>query len=97
MKDDKVYELLKKISEQNVKPHMAYLVLNEHEDGELHRGIELVKAGYDTTEVYDAIEMLVAKGDLTRHGKQTRITKKGTKILRFVNEIVDIAEKIVIS
>ncbi len=97
MKDDKVYNILKKISEQNVKPHMAYLVLNVHKDGELHRGIELVKKGYDTTEVYDTIEMLVAKGDLTRQGKQTRITKKGTKILQCVDEIIDIVEKMVIS
>jgi hypothetical protein len=96
MEEGKVFDILRRLSEQNVKPHMVYLVLKLHEDGELHRGIELVKKGHDITDVYDTIELLVAKGDLTRFGKQTKITEKGRRILRFIEEIIDIAEKMVL-
>jgi hypothetical protein len=96
MEEGKVFDILKRLSEQNVKPHMVYLVLKLHEDGELHRGIELVKKGHDITDVYDTIELLVAKGDLTRFGKQTKITEKGRRILGFIEEIIDIAEKMVL-
>ncbi len=96
MDDEKIYNVLRQLSEQNVKPHMVYIVLRMHEDGELHRGIELVGKGYDTTEVYDTIELLVAKGDLTRFGKQTKITDKGKRTIQLIKEIITIAEKIVI-
>ncbi|MFQ5975302.1 MAG: hypothetical protein ACE5J5_03175 [Candidatus Hydrothermarchaeales archaeon] len=96
MKNGKVYETLKMLWEQNTKPHMAYLVLRTHEDLNFHRGKELVDKGYDITEVYDTIELLVAKGDLTRFGKKTKITKKGLNVLKFVDEIVEIASKITI-
>ena len=96
MDDDRIYEILKKLSEQNVKPHMVFKVLRLHQDGELHRGIELVNQGYDTTEVYDTIELLVGKGDLTRFGKQTKITEKGRKILKLIDEGIALAEKIII-
>ncbi len=97
MKDEKVYNILKGLWEQNSKPHMAFLVLNTHKDMDFHRGKALVDKGYDTTEVYDTIELLVAKGDLTRFGKKTKITPKGLKILDFVDEIVEIAAKTVIN
>jgi|Deesub1362A_J573_1020465.scaffolds.fasta_scaffold00098_18 predicted transcriptional regulator len=96
MDEGKVYDILRRLYEQNVKPHMVYLVLKHHEDGELHRGIELVKRGYDVTEVYDAIELLVAKGHLTRFGKQTKITENGQRILEFIERIISIAEKMVL-
>ena len=38
LKDEKVYEVLKMLWEQNVKPHMVFLLLRLHEDGKLHRG-----------------------------------------------------------
>jgi hypothetical protein len=96
MEEGKVFDILRRLSEQNVKPHMVYLVLKQHEDGELHRGIELVKRKHDVTEVYDTIELLVAKGDLTRFGKQTKITEKGKRVLKFVEEIIGIAERMVL-
>ncbi len=96
MKDEKVYNVLKGLWEQNTKPHMAFLVLNRHKDLDFHRGKELVDKGYDITEVYDTVELLVAKGDLTRFGKKTKITPKGLKTLEFVDEIVGIASKMVI-
>jgi len=96
MDDKKVYETLKKLWEQNIKPHMLYLILKMHEDGEYHRGKELVDKGYDLTEVYDGIEILVSKGDLTRSGKKTKITAKGRRILRLVDEVIDTASKIII-
>jgi hypothetical protein len=95
--DEKVFELLKKLWEQNIKPHMLYLLLKTHEDGEFHRGKELVDKGYDLTEVYDGIEILVAKGDITRQGKKTKITPKGRRILRFVDAVIDTASKIIIT
>lgn len=97
LKDDKVYEILKKLWEQNVKPHMVFLLLRLHEDGKLHRGKELVDMGYDITEVYDTIELLVAKGDLTRFGKQTQLTEKGERNLLFIGEIVEAAQKLIIA
>lgn len=97
MKDEKIYEILKKLWEQNVKPHTIFLLLRLHEDGKLHRGKELVDMGYDITEVYDTIELLVAKGDLTRFGKQTQLTEKGKRNLRFINEIVEAAGKLIIA
>ncbi len=96
MKDEKIDTVLKGLWEQNIRPHMAYLILNMHMDLDFHRGRELVNKGYDITEVYDTIEILVAKGDLTRSGKKTKITPKGIKILKFVNEIVEIADKTVV-
>lgn len=93
MKDEKIYNVLKALWEQNIRPHMAYLILNMHMDMDFHRGRELVNKGYDITEVYDTIEILVAKGDLTRSGKKTKITPKGIKTLKFVNEVVEIASK----
>ncbi len=96
LNDDRVFEILKKISEQNVKPHMVFKVLKLHEDGKLHRGIELVSQGYDPTEVYSTIELLVGKGDLTRYGKKTKITEKGKRVLRYIYEMIHLAEKIVI-
>ena len=51
MKDEKKYEILKALWEQNIKPHMIYLILKTHMDMELHRGKELIKKGYDITEV----------------------------------------------
>jgi hypothetical protein len=97
LKDEKIYEILKKLWEQNVKPHMVFLLLRLHADGKLHRGKELVDRGYDITEVYDTIELLVAKGDLTRFGKQTQLTEKGKRNLRFINEIVEAAGKLIIA
>ena len=96
MKDEKVYNILKGLWEQNTKPHMAFLVLNTHKDMDFHKGKELVNKGYNTTEVYDTTALLVAKGDLTRFGKKTKITPKGLRTLKFVNEIVEIADKMVI-
>lgn len=96
MNDNNVYDVLKMLSEQNVKPHMVYKVLRLHKDSELHRGIELVNEGYDTTEVYDTIELLVGKGDLTRFGKQTKITEKGKRIFSFIQEGINLAEKLVL-
>lgn len=96
MKEDKVYTILKGLWEQNIKPHMAFLILNMHTDLEFHRGKALVDKGYDVTEVYDTIEILVAKGDLTRFGKKTKITPKGLKVLKFVDEVVGIAEKMIL-
>ncbi len=93
MKDGKKYEILKGLWEQNIRPHMAYLILNMHMDMDFHRGRELVNKGYDITEVYDTIEILVAKGNLTRSGKKTKITPKGIKTLKFVDEIAEIADK----
>jgi hypothetical protein len=75
---------------------MAFLVLNMHKDLDFHRGKELVDKGYDATEVYDTIELLVAEGDLERSGKKTKITPKGIKVLEFVDEIIEIADKMVI-
>lgn len=95
MKDEKIYKILKGVWEQNMRPHMAFLILRMHQDLDFHRGKELVDKGYDITEVYDTIGLLVAKGDLTRFGKKTKITPKGLKILKFVDEIVEIASKIV--
>ena len=97
LKDEKVYEVLKMLWEQNVKPHMVFLLLRLHEDGKLHRGKELVDMGYDITEVYDTIELLVAKGDLTRFGKQTQLTEKGKRNLRFISEIVEAAQRLIIA
>ncbi len=94
--DERVYEILKKLSEQNVKPHIVFMLLRLHEDGKLHRGIELVSKGFEATEVYSTIELLVAKGDLTRYGKKTKITEKGRRILRYIDEMISLAEKIVI-
>jgi hypothetical protein len=95
--EKKVYNRLKRLWEQNIKPHMLYLLLKTHEDGELHRGKELLDKGYDLTEVYDRIEILVAKGDITRDGKKTKITSKGRKILKLVDEISETASKIIIT
>ncbi len=94
--EKKVYETLKALWEQNIKPHMLYLLLKVHEDGEFHRGKELVNQGYDLTAVYDGIEVLVVKGDLTREGKKTKITPKGRKIIKLVEEVVETASKVVI-
>jgi hypothetical protein len=94
--DKEVYEALKKLWEQNIKPHTLFLILKTHADGQFHRGKELVDLGYDLTEVYDGIEILVAKGDLTRSGKKTKITPKGLRVLGFVDEIVETASKIAI-
>jgi len=94
--DERVYEILKKLSEQTVKPHIVFMLLRLHEDGKLHRGIELVSKGFEATEVYSTIELLVAKGDLTRYGKKTKITEKGRRILRYIDEMISLAEKIVI-
>lgn len=96
MKDEKVFDILKRLWEQNTKPHMAFLILRTHEDGDFHRGKELVDMGYDITEVYDTIELLVAKGDLTRFGKKTKITDKGRRILKLVDEIIEIVDRIII-
>jgi hypothetical protein len=87
--DKEVYEALKKLWEQNIKPHTLFLILKTHADGQFH-------LGYDLTEVYDGIEILVAKGDLTRTGKKTKITPKGLRVLGFVDEIVETASKIAI-
>jgi hypothetical protein len=97
IEDKRVFELLKKIWEQNIKPHMLFLILKTHEDGEFHRGKQLVDEGYDLTEVYDGIEILVAKGDLTRQGKKTKITPKGRKMLKLVDEVIETASKIIIT
>ncbi len=94
--DIRVYEILKKLSEQNVKPHIIFMVLRLHEDEKLHRGIELVSNGFDATDVYNSIELLVVKGDLTRYGKRTKITDKGRSIMKLIGEIIAIAERIVI-
>lgn len=96
MVNKKVFEILKKLYEQNEKPHMMYLVLDTHNDGEFHRGKELVDNGYDVTEVYDTIKDLVIKGDLTRFGKKTKITPKGKRMLGFVEDIIAVAEKLVL-
>ncbi len=97
MKDEKVYLVLKGLWEQNIRPHMAFLILRMHRDMEFHRGKELVNKGYDVTGVYETIEILVAKGNLTRvGGKKTKITPKGLKTLKFVDEIAEIASKTVI-
>ena len=53
--------------------------------------------GYDITDVYDTIELLMAKGDMTRFGKQTKLTEKGKRDLRFIAEIVDVAQKLIIA
>ncbi|MFQ5800766.1 MAG: hypothetical protein ACE5HH_03480 [Candidatus Hydrothermarchaeales archaeon] len=95
--EKKVYEQLKKLWEQNIKPHMLYLLLRTHEDGEFHRGKEFVEKGYDLTDVYDGIEILVAKGDLTRYGKKTKITPKGRRILKLVDEVIETASKSLIT
>lgn len=95
--DEKVFQLLKKLWEQNIKPHMLFVILKTHNDGQYHRGKELVDKGYDLTEVYDGIEILVSKGDLTRSGKKTKITPKGRKILNLVDEVIETASKIIIS
>ena len=92
-----VYEQLKKIWEQNIKPHTLYLLLKTHADGEFHRGKQLVDKGYDLTEIYDGIEILVVKGDLTREGKKTKITPKGRRILKLIDEVVDTASKVIIT
>lgn len=95
--ESEVYEQLKRIWEQNIKPHSLYLLLKTHADGEFHRGKELVDKGYDLTEIYDGIEILVVKGDLTREGKKTKITPKGRRILKLIDEVVDTASKIIIT
>ncbi len=95
--EKKVFDLLKRLWEQNIKPHMLYMILKTHEDGEFHRGKQLVDKGYDLTEVYDGIEILVAKGDLTRSGKKTKITPKGRRILKLVNEVTETASKIIVT
>jgi hypothetical protein len=95
--DKKVFDLLKRLWEQNIKPHMLYLILKTHEDGDFHRGKHLVDQGYDLTEVYDGIEILVAKGDLTRYGKKTKITPKGRRILKLVDAVAETASKIIIT
>ena len=92
-----VYEQLKRIWEQNIKPHTLYLLLKTHADGEFHRGKQLVDKGYDLTEIYDGIEILVVKGDLTREGKKTKITPKGRRILKLIDEVVDTASKVIIT
>ncbi len=92
-----IYELLKKLWEQNIKPHTLYLILRVHEDGDFHRGKQLVDKGYDLTEVYDGIEILVAKGDLTRQGKKTKITAKGKRTIDLVDSIISSASKIIIT
>lgn len=96
MDEKKVYKLLKRLWEQNIKPHMLYLILKIHEDGKFHRGKELIDLGYDLTEVYDGIEILVAKGDLTRSGKKTKITPKGRRTLKLVDEVIETASEIII-
>ncbi len=97
MKEKKVYNLLKALWELNTKPHIAFLVLNLHKDLDFHRGKELVEKGYDSPEVYDTIGLLVAKGDLMRFGKKTKMTSKGMEILDFVDEIIPVVSKMVIS
>src|SRR3990172_1992925 len=92
-----VYEQLKRIWEQNIKPHTLYLLIKTHADGEFHRGKQLVDKGYDLTEIYDGIEILVVKGDLTREGKKTKITPKGRRILKLIDEVVDTASKVIIT
>ncbi|GBE18896.1 hypothetical protein BMS3Abin16_01506 [archaeon BMS3Abin16] len=87
--EKKVYEQLKMLWEQNIKPHILFIVLRTHEDGEFYRGKWFVDQGYNLTEVYDAIEILVAKGDLTRQGKKTRITPKGRRTLKHVDEAIE--------
>ena len=97
LRDEKVYELLKKLWELNVKPHMVYLVLRLHADGELHRGKELTDRGYDITDVYDTIELLATNGDLMRSRKQTRLTENGRRDLKLIEGIVEVAQKLIIS
>ena len=97
LRDEKVYEILKRLWEENVKPQMVYLVLKLHEDGKLHRGKELTDGGYDITDVYDTIELLAMKKDLARSGKQTRLTENGRRDLKLIEGIAGIAEKLVIS
>lgn len=96
MLNNKVFDVLKELYEQNEKPHMMYRVLDMHLDGEFHNGIELTKQGYDTTEVYDTIQRLTIKGDLTRLGKKTKITNKGKRMIKFTEEIISVAEKMVL-
>jgi hypothetical protein len=95
--DKKVFDLLKRLWEQNIKPHMLFLILKAHEDNGYHRGKELVDKGFDLTEVYDGIEILVAKGDLTRYGKKTKITTKGKRVLKLVDAVVETASKIIVT
>lgn len=97
LRDEKVYKLLKMLGELNVKPHMVYLVLRLHEDGNLHRGKELTDRGYDVMDVYSTIELLAEKGDLARFRKQTQLTEKGRRDLKFIEEIAGVAAKLVIS
>jgi len=97
LEDEEVYELLKRLWEQNIKPHMLFFLLKTHDDGNYHRGKQLVDQGYDLTEVYDGIEILVAKGDLTRSGKKTKITAKGRRMLKLVDEVIESASKIIIT
>lgn len=98
MKDNeqRVYTVLKSVWEQNIKPHILYVILKTHEDGEFHRGKELVDRGYDLSAVYDGIEILVVKGDLTRDGKKTKITPKGLRVLKKVDEIAESVSEIII-
>ncbi len=96
MDEKMAYERLKMLWEQNIKPHMLFLILRTHEDGKFYRGKWFVDRGYDLTEVYDAIEILVAKGDLTRQGKKTKITPKGRRILKLVDDVVETASKTII-
>lgn len=95
-KDSEVYNILKTVSDQNVKPHMMFLILKTHDDGEYHWGKELVKQGYDITEVYDTIKILVAKGYLSRHGKKTLITSSGSKVLKTIDAIIGDLNKLAI-
>ncbi len=88
---------MKSLWEQNIKPHMLFFLLKTHGDGNYHRGKQLVDQGYDLTEVYDGIEILVAKDDLTRSGKKTKITKKGRRILKLVDAVIETASNIIIT
>ena len=97
LRDEKVYEFLKKLGELNVKPHTVYLILRFHEDGKLHWGKELTDRGYDVMDVYSTIELLAEKGDLARFKKQTQLTEKGRRDLKFIEEIAGVAAKLVIS
>ncbi|MBR9701871.1 hypothetical protein GOV13_03035 [Candidatus Pacearchaeota archaeon] len=97
LSDKDVYELLKKLWEQNIKPHMLYLILKTHADGDFHRGKHMVDQGYDLTEVYDGIEILVAKGDLSRTGKKTKITPKGRRVLKLVDAVIENASGIIVT
>lgn len=96
MENSKIYDTLKSIYQQNVKPHVCYQVLDMQRDGEFHTGAELTRQGFDVTEVYDSIKLLVLKGDLTRVGKKTKITRKGRRNLAYVEEVIDILDKMVL-